>query len=368
MLDYTLLVGLFLIVEYRLKWQQNVWEWIKVHIVTFVFLGLTGMVLSLLLFQTEVRTSMDHESILILAASLFIVFVMFEHLLAPDHSSEEDDKSALSVVPPMELYSPRRENIEEALLTALERKQFTLYYQAQYDAATRQILGFEALLRWEHPELGTVSPAEFIPVAESSGLIVGIGEWVLREACRKNKELQAGGFTGSVMSVNISALQLRNVQFAYSVRSILRDTRLEGKYLEVELTESALIQSLDTSASILNELRDMGVRIALDDFGTGYSSLSYLKQLPIHNVKIDRSFVQNLCNEPKGKVIVESIVAMVHKLGLGVVAEGIETEEQLDCVRSIGCESVQGYLLGKPLPGADLRYVIPSLRSGTGTI
>jgi EAL domain-containing protein (putative c-di-GMP-specific phosphodiesterase class I) len=290
---------------------------------------------------------------------------MFEHILSPQHP-QDDGETPLNKTG--NDASSRELSVTKALPAAVEQEEFVLHYQPQYDTVSWQIRGFEALLRWNHPELGLVSPVEFIPAAEKSGIIVQLGEWVIREACRKNKEIHAQGFTRSVISVNISALQLKDVKFADSVKQILRETGLEGKYLEIELTESAMIQNFDTSEAILNELRDTGVRIALDDFGTGYSSLSYLKKLPIQNVKIDRSFVQNLCSEPKGKVIVESIVAMVHKLGLGVVAEGIETEEQLDFVKSFGCECVQGYLLSKPLPEAELRYVIPPVHSGAGTV
>lgn len=251
----------------------------------------------------------------------------------------------------------KRSRLEEALRKALIHNELILQFQPQKDLRTSQIRGFEALIRWVHPQMGTISPLDFIPVAEQSGAIIPIGEWVLRTACERNKVIQKNHFPKSIISVNISTLQLQRPDFAQMVIDILRETQLAPEYLELEITESIMMESFHSAISNLEVLRDYGVNIALDDFGTGYSSLSYLKQLPIGTLKIDKSFVKDVTKESVGNSLVESIIILVHRMGIQVVAEGVETQEQLDCLRQWGCEFVQGYLVSKPLFELEIRHL-----------
>ena len=231
---------------------------------------------------------------------------------------------------------------------ALERRDFEIYYQPQLDLFTNQIVGVEALLRWQHPELGLISPAQFIPMAEETGLIVPVGAWVLEEACKQMRAWQDDGLSYVRMAVNFSARQFRP-ELPRTVAEALRRSGLEPKYLEVELTESALIDSF-SSSMILCDLKNMGVQIAVDDFGTGYSSLSYLKRFPLDTLKIDRSFVQNLPHDEDEASITSAIITLAHSLRLTVIAEGVETEEQMEFLRDQGCDELQGYYHCRPLP------------------
>ncbi|WP_245856156.1 putative bifunctional diguanylate cyclase/phosphodiesterase [Paenibacillus rigui] len=241
------------------------------------------------------------------------------------------------------------DRLAQELRGALDRGELMLHYQPQFSTESRHIRGFEALLRWHHPKLGFIPPDAFIPIAEQTGLIVPIGEWVLREACTTNRLLQEAGVEPFVMCVNISAVQLQAPFFAEHVLSILKETGHSPEQLELEITESKLIDSWETALHALNLLHTQRVRIALDDFGTGYSSLSYLRRLPIHLVKIDRSFVEDMLHSSKEKALVESIILLARSVGIDVLAEGIETEAQLECLRRMCCDCVQGYLLGKPM-------------------
>ncbi|WP_282936810.1 EAL domain-containing protein [Paenibacillus sp. RC67] len=251
----------------------------------------------------------------------------------------------------------KRSRLEEALRKALIHNELILQFQPQKDLRTDQIRGFEALIRWVHPQMGTVSPMEFIPVAEQSGAIIPIGEWVIRTACERNRVIQKNHFPHSIISVNISTLQLQRPDFAQMVVDILLETQLAPEYLELEITESIMMESFHSAIANLEILRNYGVNIALDDFGTGYSSLSYLKQLPIGTLKIDKSFVKDITQETVGNSLVESIIILVHRMGIQVVAEGVETEEQLECLRQWGCEYVQGYLISKPLFELEIRHL-----------
>jgi diguanylate cyclase (GGDEF)-like protein/PAS domain S-box-containing protein len=239
--------------------------------------------------------------------------------------------------------------MENGLRLAVDRNELFLLYQPQVNIHTRKITGLEALLRWQHPQLGLVQPNKFIGVAESSGLIVPIGEWVLRTACSQAKEWQDAGLPAVPVAVNVSAVQFRQQGFPELIRSVLADTGLEPKYLELELTESLLLTNADVMFSILQELREMGVKLAIDDFGTGYSSLSYLRQFQVNRLKIDRSFVRDVAVNRDDAAITIAIIEMAKALNLEVLAEGVETEAQLSFLRAQHCYEIQGYYFSKPV-------------------
>jgi diguanylate cyclase (GGDEF)-like protein len=248
--------------------------------------------------------------------------------------------------------------MEHDLRRALEEKQFLLHYQPQVDINTGQITGGEALIRWRHPERGLVSPAQFIPIAEERGLIVPIGVWVLQEACRQNKKWQGEGLPSIAVAVNLSALQFQQKNLSQEVARILQDCGLAPEYLELELTESAVMRDAETTIATMGMLKGVGLRLAMDDFGTGYSSLSQLKRLPLDKLKIDQSFVRGLPDDPDDLAISTAIIGMGKALKLKVIAEGVETEGQREVLRSVGCDEIQGYLVAKPLPASDFaRFV-----------
>lgn len=246
----------------------------------------------------------------------------------------------------------RRLSVESHLRNALAKNIFTLHYQPQVCLKTGKIRAFEALIRWTDEELGTISPVEFIPVAESAGLIVPLGEWILMEACREAKRLNDCQNT-ILMSVNISAVQLKQLDFAELVKRTLKETGLKPELLELEVTETTLISSIESTISMFEELRKLGVKISLDDFGTGYSSLSYLRKLPIDTLKIDKSFIKDIDRESFEKEITESIVSLVHKLNIEVIAEGVENGKQLAYLLKCNCDNIQGFLISKPLPASN---------------
>ena len=239
--------------------------------------------------------------------------------------------------------------LEHGLGMALDRNELFLVYQPQVDIRTKTITGLEALLRWQHPKLGLVPPAKFIGIAEHSGVIVPIGEWVLRSACAQAKIWQEAGLPAVPIAVNVSAVQFRQQGFPDLVRKVLRDTRLDPRYLELELTESLLLTNADVMFSILQDLREMGVKLAIDDFGTGYSSLSYLRQFQVNRLKIDRSFVQDVAENSDDAAITTAIIKMAKALNLEVLAEGVETEAQMAFLRAAQCFDVQGYYFSKPI-------------------
>ncbi|MGH9908754.1 MAG: putative bifunctional diguanylate cyclase/phosphodiesterase, partial [Pyrinomonadaceae bacterium] len=251
-----------------------------------------------------------------------------------------------------------RVSLEAKLRQALQRQEFALHYQPQVDLRTGNICGMEALIRWQHPELGVIFPAQFIPVAESTGLIVPIGEWVLRLACTQNQSLQDGGLRGIPVSVNMSARQFKQMQMATLVAQILQETRLDPKYLELELTESVAMDNAKEVFATLRELRCMGIRISLDDFGTGYSSLSYLKRFPIDALKIDQAFINDITLDPHNVAIAEAIITLGHSLGLRVIAEGVATPEQALLLRKLGCEQAQGYVYSQPMPFEKMKQLL----------
>ena len=252
--------------------------------------------------------------------------------------------------PDMDNTISRRMKVEAGLHRALERNELELYYQPKIDIQSGVVVGMEALIRWHSPELGTVSPAEFIPAAEETGLIIPIGEWVIRTACMQNRHWRQIGLSNMRVAVNLSARQFDHPRFVDTVRDILAQTMLEPELLEIEITEGLLVQKVETAIEALHELKRLGVHIAIDDFGTGYSSLSYLKKFPIHSLKIDQSFVRDMTNDASCAEITNAVIALGHSLNLKVVAEGVETREQLLFLKQRGCDEAQGYLFGKPLP------------------
>jgi diguanylate cyclase (GGDEF)-like protein/PAS domain S-box-containing protein len=245
--------------------------------------------------------------------------------------------------------SLERLTMQHEMKLALARGDFRLYYQPQYEIETGRLIGMEALLRWQHPERGMISPGEFIPIAEESGLIVQLGDWVLAEACRQNKHWQSIGLPAVPVSVNLSMRQFLQRNLKERVERILVETELKPQYLELEITESMTMDVKYATACLL-ELAELGVRISIDDFGTGYSSFHHLKNFPIHRLKIDRSFVRDIRQDPNDAAIVAAIIAMAHNLNLPVIAEGVESEEQLVFLKTHRCDGFQGYYRSPPVP------------------
>jgi diguanylate cyclase (GGDEF)-like protein len=244
--------------------------------------------------------------------------------------------------------------LTQDLRVAVERKQLVLHYQPQFAAPDGPITGVEALVRWAHPKRGLIGPDEFIPLAEKTGLIVPIGEWVLDEACRQIREWLDSGACDWNVAVNLSPVQFGHPQLTSLVRETLERHRVDPRRLTIEVTESAAMRDVDASLRILHSLHEMGVRISIDDFGTGYSSLMYLKRLPASELKIDRGFVRELAHDAEDAAIVSSVVALGHTLGIEIVAEGVETATQKEFLTRLGCNALQGFLLGRPVPAADL--------------
>jgi EAL domain-containing protein (putative c-di-GMP-specific phosphodiesterase class I) len=254
--------------------------------------------------------------------------------------------------------------METSMRRALEREQFELYYQPRYTLPDGRIVGVEALIRWHHPDLGLVSPAQFIPLAEETGLILPIGEWVLRTAATQGTVWQQAGLPPLFMAVNVSARQFRQTDFAGKVGQILQDTGFDPCGLELELTETTLMNHAEENVESLGKLKAMGIRIAIDDFGTGYSSLGYLKRLPVDILKIDRSFVSDMTVSLDDAAIVEAIIAMARSLGVYVVAEGVETAEQSKFLQARKCDGMQGYYFSKPLPVDQLLQILANKTTG----
>jgi EAL domain-containing protein (putative c-di-GMP-specific phosphodiesterase class I) len=250
------------------------------------------------------------------------------------------------------------------LRRALEREEFELHYQPKVEVRSGRVLGVEALIRWRSPERGLVMPLEFIKLAEDTGLIVPIGEWVLGKACRDLREWRDSGLPDLAVAVNLSTRQFRDQGLTAMVATALSHSGLDPRSLELEITESVMMEQTTHTTSILDALVGIGVRISIDDFGTGYSSLAYLKRFPVQALKIDRGFVRDIETDHDDAAIVKAIVQLAHSMNLGVIAEGVETADQLAYLTSLHCDEYQGYLFSKPLPGDEVARLIRSLRAG----
>jgi EAL domain-containing protein (putative c-di-GMP-specific phosphodiesterase class I) len=260
----------------------------------------------------------------------------------------------------MQKHSARTLQLDNALRNALEYNQLHLHYQPQISLHDGRIVGVEALLRWQHPEFGTISPSEFIPIAEASGLILQIGEWVLRSAALQLKKWIDSGLEPMVIAVNLSVVQFRHAQLPELVMHILKETGLPPQYLELELTEGIAMDDPFRAIAVMDNLHNHGIRMSIDDFGTGYSSLAYLKRFQIYKLKIDQSFVRDIAEDLEDRAIVTAIISMANNLGMQTIAEGVETSEQLELLRLLGCNEVQGYYFSKPLPADQFEVHIQS--------
>jgi len=274
------------------------------------------------------------------------------------HAKESGRNNFQFFKPEMNLQAVERQSLEGCLRHAVERGEFLLHYQPKINLFTGQITGAEALIRWQHPDRGLISPAQFVPIAEDCGLILPIGRWVLREACKQAREWEDAGLPFKRVSVNVSATEFRAKTFLEGVSTTLRETTLQARHLDLELTEGVLMQNAKSTASVLQELKRMGVHLAVDDFGTGYSSLSYLRQFPIDVLKIDQSFVRQISDDPNDSAIVRAIIDMGKNLKQRVIAEGIETQAQLALLQSWHCAEGQGYLFSHPVPAAQFARLL----------
>jgi diguanylate cyclase (GGDEF)-like protein len=253
----------------------------------------------------------------------------------------------------MNVSAVERQSIEEGLRNALEHRQFVLHYQPVVNIKTRAVVGAEALIRWAHPTRGLVYPIKFISVAEETGLILPIGAWVMREACRQAQSWKDAGLSTGSMAINVSAIQFRDEKFLEDLFSVLRETGLDPHSLELEVTESVLMRNAEVAASTLKAVRDIGIRVSVDDFGTGYSSLSYLRKFPLDSLKIDQSFLRKIHVAPDDSIIVSAIISMGRAIGLRVIAEGVETVEELAFLEANDCDEAQGFYFSRPVPAEE---------------
>ncbi|WP_410911647.1 putative bifunctional diguanylate cyclase/phosphodiesterase [Priestia filamentosa] len=259
--------------------------------------------------------------------------------------------------PLMKTYVNRRMEIEDGLRQALKKNEFALHYQPKVNIIKGKIVGVEALIRWNHPEIGFLSPGEFIPIAEESGLIVPMTQWVLREACSQGVRWKEEGFSSLKISVNISSVEFAEPSFVDMILNIIEETGFSPNKLELEITESVAMKHVDLVIEKLVKLKKHGISIAIDDFGAGYSSFSYLKSLPIHTLKIDRSFIQNLYTDSREAAIVSSIISLAKSLDLSIVAEGVEERDQALILHQEKCDEIQGYYFSRPIPPNELKKV-----------
>ena len=254
--------------------------------------------------------------------------------------------------------------LESDLRHAMERNELALHYQPKIELFSGKIIGMEGLLRWKHPTLGMIPPVEFIPIAEETGLIHKLGEWVLETACSKLREWESTDHKNISIAINLSAVQFKQKDLLGRIREVLVKTGANPKLLELEITESTIMEDLDSAAAIMRELHKEGIRISIDDFGTGYSSLNHLKRFPISTVKIDRSFVRDLTTDPDDAAIVGAIISMAHGMSLRIIAEGVETEQQLEYLRRLRCDEVQGFLYSRALPEDEIEELLEQDKDG----
>jgi EAL domain-containing protein (putative c-di-GMP-specific phosphodiesterase class I) len=274
------------------------------------------------------------------------------------HAKESGRDRLQCFKPEMNGIAIERQSLEDGLRYAIERHELLLFYQPKVDLKSGATIGVEALIRWDHPQRGLVPPGQFIAIAEECGLIVPIGRWVLREACRQARAWQIAGLSPISVAINVSSVELRDPAFVPGIRDILRETGLEARYLEVELTETVLMEDSRSAMQVLRDLKDLGLVLTLDDFGTGYSSLSYLKRFPIDSLKIDQSFVRDLTLEEGNPGIVIAVIGLGKSLHMRVVAEGVETREQLEFLCEHGCAQGQGYYFSRPVPATELLHLL----------
>ncbi|TVX94560.1 GGDEF domain-containing protein [Paenibacillus agilis] len=270
---------------------------------------------------------------------------------------EQGKNSFLFYTPEMDVVSLERLTLEHEMRNALLNNEYELYYQPQVEMNTERIIGMEALIRWNHPHKGRIPPGEFIPLAEESGFIVTLGEWVLEQACIQNKRWQDAGLPPIPVSVNLSVRQFEQKNLMEVVQEVLRRTGLPPQYLELEITETMTLD-VDRASKVLSQLKQMGVSISIDDFGTGYSSLHYLKNFPIHRLKIDRSFVRDLEHDPNDAAIVSAIIALGHTMNIHVIAEGVENTGQLRFLQEHACDEIQGYYFSPPIPVPEIEMML----------
>src|SRR5947207_3859015 len=267
--------------------------------------------------------------------------------------------------PAMNARALERLALENMLRKALSHRELVLYYQPVADMRTKSIVGVEALIRWQHPEMGLVSPAHFISIAETSGLIIPIGDWVLRTACRQTKLWQKRIDDELTVAVNLSARQFQQPNLTEIIGEALEETGLDAKSLELEITESNAMQNAENTIYTLRELKALGVRISMDDFGTGYSSLNYLKRFPIDTLKLDQSCVREITSSPTDAAIATAVISMAHTLNLKVIGEGVEKEDQFEFLQKRGCDYIQGYLFSPPLAVENLEAYISERKAMT---
>jgi EAL domain-containing protein (putative c-di-GMP-specific phosphodiesterase class I) len=262
----------------------------------------------------------------------------------------------------MDVAQNRRLEIERHLGHALERGELRLLYQPKVDSVSREVRGMEALIRWTNQELGTVSPAEFIPICEETDLIIPIGKWVMETACRQNKAWQEAGYEPVRVAVNASIAQFEDQDFVGSAVEALQMSGLDPRYLEIEITESLMLQGEESIAGILRDLRVIGIRVALDDFGTGYSSLGFIARLPLDSIKMDRSFIRELDSDPGAAAIASAVISMAHGLGLTVVGEGVDMDEQASFLTQQGCDEMQGFLFSGAVTAEEFARFLKPVR------
>jgi EAL domain-containing protein (putative c-di-GMP-specific phosphodiesterase class I) len=281
---------------------------------------------------------------------------------AVHRAKAHDTNTLVCFAPEMTDFAMQRLDLEQQLRRALEQRELVLYYQPQIDLQSGEVVGVEALLRWQHPQRGMIAPGDFIPLAEESGLIVPIGAWIIDEVCQQAAAWERDGLPPLRVAVNVSARQLTQEQFAAHVAAALERSGLNPARLDLEITESMMMHDQQAHRAQLEQVHALGVQVSIDDFGTGYSSLAYLQQFPVDCLKIDQSFVRTLDAEPAAAAdptaLVQTIVTLARNFRLRVIAEGIETPRQRDFLRQIGCDEGQGYLFGRPLPAADLAELL----------